>query len=132
MPRPYRLIPPRPMQKKGWDVTKDDEMSSSEQIDFYTIKFKTQNVQYYGLYDKDGNLLKCRMEETVDKLPDNVVASLKDLSSQYPGYKVVSKSYYKNQNYSKNEEYYEVVASNGKAKKRLYYGADGTLIKVKD
>jgi len=65
-------------------------------------------------------------------LPEPVVTSLKAIAKDYPGYKVVSKNYYKKQNYSKSKEYYEVTANkNGKEEKRFYYSPEGELIKVK-
>jgi hypothetical protein len=118
--------------KNGWDITEEGTGHSGDDLDYYTISFKRDDMKYYGLYDKEGNLLKCKMEESVSHLPEPVVTSLKHISKDYPGYKVVSKTFYKNQNYSKSEEYYEVIAKNGEKRKRLYYNADGTLIKMKD
>ena len=60
-----------------------------------------------------------------------MVASLKAIAKDYPGYKVVEKNYFKQQNYSKHKEYYEVTAKNGDKVKKLYYKEDGTLIKMK-
>jgi hypothetical protein len=56
---------------------------------------------------------------------------LKAIAKDYPGYKVVEKNYFKQQNYSKHKEYYEVTAKNGDKVKKLYYKEDGTLIKMK-
>ena len=119
------------MANKGWNITEEDNLDPSAEVDYYTISFKQDGLKYYGLYNKDGELLKSKVEENVDKLPDPIRASLKDLSGKYPGYKVTSKTYYKNQNYSKTKEYYEVVASNGKEVKKLVYAPDGTIIKDK-
>jgi hypothetical protein len=88
-------------------------------------------MDYYGLYDKDGNLLQLRVEETSATLPEPIQNSIKLLSQSHPGYKIVSKNYYKNQNYNKNKEYYEIIAEKDKVRKRLYYLPDGTLIKIK-
>lgn len=116
---------------RGWTVSEEDNLSSNTDVNYYTISFKNEGMKYYGLYDKDGNLLQSKVEESVDKLPDAVVNSIKGVAGQYPGYKVVSKTYYKNQNLTKSKEYYEVVAKKGNETKRLYYAPDGTLIKTK-
>ena len=120
-----------PDAAKGWNITKDDNLESTD-VDYYTISFNKQGLKYYGLYEKDGTLVEAKIEESVDNLPDAVKNSLMHLSEKYPGYKVVSKTYYRNQNYSKSKEYYEIVAQKGSAQKRLYYGVDGTLLKEKD
>jgi len=60
-----------------------------------------------------------------------VIASLKAIAKDYPGYKVVSKNYYKQTDYSKSKEYYQVTAKNGDKTKVFYYSPDGKLQKVK-
>src|SRR5687768_8596875 len=42
--------------QKGWAVNKEDNLSSSETVDYYTISFKQEGLQYYGLYNSDGTL----------------------------------------------------------------------------
>src|SRR6478609_8300442 len=79
---------------KGWTVTEDDKLSSNADVDYYTISFKNEGMKYYGLYDKDGNLLQCKMEEKIAALPNPVVMALKEVANKYPGYKVVSKTYF--------------------------------------
>jgi hypothetical protein len=122
---------PKDAAQKGWQITEEDNLEGDE-VDYYTISFKRDDMKYYGLYNKDGKLLKSKAEAKVGTLPDPIVTSLKSLSAQYPGYKVTSKTYYKNQNYSKSEEYFEVIAENGKSKKTLIYDKNGGLVKVKD
>jgi hypothetical protein len=122
---------PAEVTNKGWNITEEDNLDPDAEVDYYTISFKQEGLKYYGLYNKDGTLLKSKVEQSVDQLPEPIRASLKNLSAQYPGYKVTSKTYFKNQNYSKSKEYYEVVASNGKEVKRLVYAPDGTILKDK-
>jgi len=117
--------------ERGWTVATEDNLDSHSDVDYYTISFKQEGLQYYGLYDQSGTLLECKIQQKVDQLPEPVVTSLKAIAKDYPGYKVVSKNYYKKQNYSKSKEYYEVTAKNGKEEKRFYYTADGELTKVK-
>lgn len=116
---------------KGWAVSEEDNLSSDADVNYYTISFKNEGLKYYGLYDKEGKLLQSKVEEKITSLPNPVVMALKDVAHKYPGYKVVSKTYFKDQNYSKSKEYYEVVAKKGNDTKRLYYSPDGTLIKTK-
>jgi hypothetical protein len=115
----------------GWTVTKDDNIPGSGDVEYYTISFKRGTLKYYGLYKPDGTLVESKVEETSAHLPDPVKNSLKTVSSAYPGYTVISKSYYKQTNLEKSKEYYEIVAQKGNSKKTLYYTPDGTLVKVK-
>jgi hypothetical protein len=116
---------------RGWEIAKDDDLLTGEEVDLYTIRFKRDDFRYYGLYKPDGTLVMSKYEEEVSHIPDTIKNSLLRLGELYPGYKVQSKTYYKNTNYSKTKEYYEFVAVNGKNKKKVYYDPDGTLIKVK-
>ena len=93
------------LANKGWNITEEDQLSSDAEVDYYTISFKQDGLKYYGLYDKDGKLLQCKIEEKVDDLPEAVKTSIRNIAGQYPGYKIVSKTYFKNQNYSKSKEF---------------------------
>jgi len=125
----YQL--PADAAARGWQVAEEDNLGSADDLDYYTLSFKNDDLQYYGLYNKHGDLISSKMTEKLDQLPAPITESLKSMASQYPGYKVVSKTFYKHQDYSKSKEYYEVVASNGNEKKEFYYAPDGTLTKVK-
>jgi hypothetical protein len=117
--------------QNGWAITEDDNTTEGDEVDFYTISFKREGLKYYGLYKKDGTLLQSKVEESVASLPEPIMTHIKEVSKDHPGYTVTSKTYYRNQNYAKVKEYYEVVAVKGQTTKRLYYQADGTLVKVK-
>jgi len=117
---------------KGWNVTTEDNLPGGSDVDYYTVSFKSENLTYYALYSADGTLLKSKIEQTSTNLPEAIKTSLMNLSQQYPGYKMVSKTYYKDVNYSKSKEYYEIVAEKGDAKKTIYYAPDGTIVKMKD
>jgi len=99
--------------------------------EYYTISFKQEGLQYYGLYDPNGKLVESKIEQKQAQLPEAVIASLKAIAKDYPGYKVVSKSYYKQTNYFKSKEYYQVTAKKGNETKVFYYSPNGTLQKVK-
>jgi len=117
--------------EKGWAVTTEDNLASDANVDYYTIAFKQKGLQYYGLYDQQGTLLECKIEQKESELPQAVVTNLKAIAKDYPGYKIVSKNYYKTQNYSKSKEYYQVTAKNGSETKVFYYSPTGELLKVK-
>ena len=117
--------------QKGWAVTTEDDLTSDASVDYYTISFKQEGLQYYGLYNPEGTLVEYKIEQKMDQLPEKVVTSLKSLSKDYPGYKVVNKTYYMTKNNSKSTEYYQITASNGKQKKQVFYSADGDFIKMK-
>jgi hypothetical protein len=116
---------------KGWSVTIEDELDADAVVDYYTIKFKSQEFQYYGLYKPDGTLVMSKYQEKITHIPDTIRSSLEKLGEKYPGYRIAMKTYYKSTNLSKSKEYYEFVAYNGKNIKTAYYDADGFLIRVK-
>src|SRR5688572_28061363 len=117
--------------KKGWAVSKEDELDPSAAIDYYTISFKQEGLQYYGLYDQEGTLLEYKIQQKMDQLPEKVVTSLKSLSKDYPGYKVVSKDFYMVKKNNKAKEYFQVTAMKGNEKKEVFYSPEGELIKIK-
>ena len=117
--------------QKGWNITEADNLDPYETIDYYTVSFKRENMKYYALFHADGTLIKSRLQENSVSLPEPIKASLMDLKTQYPTYKLVSKTFYRNTDYSKQQEYYEIVAKDGKKQKRIFYKADGTIIKIK-
>src|SRR4051794_23225394 len=53
----------------GWSVTKDDNMSISDETSYYTISFKREGLQYYGLYDPSGKLMESKAQAQIDDLP---------------------------------------------------------------
>jgi hypothetical protein len=116
---------------KGWSVTIEDELDADAVVDYYTIKFKRNDFQYYGLYKPDGTLVMSKYQETITHIPDTIKSSLEKLGEKYPGYRIALKTYYKSTNLSKSKEYYEFTAYNGKKIKKVYYDADGFLIRVK-
>jgi len=116
--------------KKGWAVTKEDELGVTD-VDYYTISFKQEGLQYYGLYNPQGELIEYKVQQKMDQLPEKVVTSLKSLSKDYPGYKVVSKDFYMTKKNDTKKDYYQITAMNGNKKKEVFYTAEGELVKVK-
>lgn len=123
---------PADAAKKGWTVSKEDNLQPGETIDYYTITFKRADLDYYGLFRADGRLIRSKEEQKADKLPGPVKFSIQALGEQHPGWTVVSKKYFKNLDSESMEEYYEIVAKKGDTKKSLYYKPDGTLMEIKD
>lgn len=126
----YYKAPPDVLER-GWTVSKDDNFVHGSQIDYYTISFKNADLQYYGLFEADGRLIRSKQQNTVEQLPDAVKTAVQNLAAQHPGYKVVSKKYFKNLDSNSMEEYYEVIATDGNKAKSLYYKPDGTLMEIK-
>lgn len=122
---------PADAASRGWTITVEDNIEDNSSIEYYTIKFKRHDFQYYGLYKPDGTLVMSKYKETISHIPEPIKESLQQLSAQYPGYKVKSKTFYRNTNYSNSKEYYEFVASNGMDKKKVIYDGEGVLVKVK-
>jgi hypothetical protein len=122
---------PADVANRGWAISQKDNLEAGDDIDYYTLTFTSDSLQYYGLYNKEGKLLVSRVVEKMASLPEPITSSLTTLGQLYPGYKLISKTYFKHHNYSNSEEYYEVVAKKGNKKKTLYYLPDGTLTKVK-
>ena len=117
---------------KGWDISIDNTIEHGAEIEYYTIKFRRKDFQYYGLYKADGTLVESKYKETISHIPENIRSSLKQLSQQYPGYRVHTKTFYKNTTYSNSKEYYEFIAyNNTQDQKRVIYDGDGNLVKVK-
>ena len=118
--------------KAGWAVTEEDNLGSSDQLDYYTLKFKNAEFQYYGLYKADGTLVRSKYEETDAHLPEAVKASIMQLKGdKYKDYMLLSKKYYKTVDNDKHNEYYEIIGiKNGSnEKKKIILDANGTVLK---
>src|SRR5258708_3170324 len=100
----YKL--PAEAAKNGWTISQEDNLEAGDVVDYYTISFKRSDIHYYALFTADGTLVRSKMQQKVDKLPDPIKMSLKTLLQDHPDYKVVSKTFYKNVNNNTNEEYY--------------------------
>lgn len=117
---------------RGWAINVEDNLDeSTESVDYYTLKFKRDNFQYYGLYKPDGTLVMSKYRENITEIPESIKSQIKGLSEKYPGYKVIEKTYLKNTNHSSSKEYYEFIATNGKEKKKVIFDGQGMLVKVK-
>ncbi len=127
----YYKIPPDAVSK-GWTISKEDDLSGDQTIDYYTVSFKRDDFKYYALFEADGRLIRSKHEEKIDELPEAIKFSIRALSEQHRGYKVVSKKYFRNLSASSEEEYFEIIAQKGEEKRSLYYKADGTLLEIKD
>jgi hypothetical protein len=117
--------------ERGWQVTKEDNLTPGKSLDYYTISFNKGNTKYYSLFASDGRLIRSKLEQPVTSLPPAVRFSIHSLGKQYPGYRVISKTFLKTINRRSEDELYEVVAQKGKDQKRLFYTRDGRLMNIK-
>src|SRR6516164_6045682 len=97
---------------KGWAVNSEDNVEPGADLAFYTIKFKRDDFQYYGLFRADGTLVKSEFQQINVELPDAVKTSLKKLAADknYTGYMIISKEYWKVENYAKHKDFYVIRA----------------------
>ena len=114
----------------GWTVAEDDNLGSGD-VDYYTISFKQDSLQYYGLYASDGTLVESKIAQKLNQLPPPVRDALNNLHQTHPGYTIVSQNYYKELNHKKSKEFYEVTAKKDNVTKKVYFAPDGSVIKVK-
>lgn len=123
---------PADIAVKGWSVVKQQDLQPGGPGDYYTISFKKSKIQYYGLFASDGGLVKTRMRQKVTDLPGPIRESLKTLDQVFPGYRVVSGTYYKSIDPIKGQkEHYEVLVQKGWESMILIYEDNGKLLNAK-
>ncbi len=119
---------------KGWTVA-DDNINYSEKSEYYTIKFKREDFEYYALFEADGTLIKSEFQQKNVELPEAVLTSLKKLKAEkYPDYQLLTKDYFKYENYDMHKDYYQITAvktSDNTQKKVVTVDATGKIISVK-
>jgi hypothetical protein len=119
----------------GWAVSTDDRMPASDVPDYYTIKFKRDDFQYYALFEANGTLVKSEFQQMDVELPEAVKASLLKLKAEkYPDYQLMTKNYFKFEDYDMHKEYYEITAvktSDANQKKIVIVDPSGKIIKEK-
>ena len=119
----------------GWAVSKDDHMMHGDEAEYYTIKFKRQDFQYYALFEPDGTLVKSEFQQKDVELPEAVKASLLKLKAEkYPDYQLLTKDYFKYEDYDMHKDYYEITAvkiSDNTQKKIVVVDPTGKIIKEK-
>ncbi len=119
----------------GWSVSADDRMPSVSAPEYYTIKFKREDFQYYALFESNGTLIKSEFQQINVELPEAVKASLLKLKAEkYPDYQLLTKDYFKYENYDMHKDYYQITAvktSDPTQKKVITVDPTGNIIKVK-
>ena len=119
----------------GWAVSAEDQIQSGAEVDYYTIKFKRSDFQYYGLFKSDGTLVKSEFQQKDVELPEAVKASLLKLKAdKYPDYLLQTKDYFKYEDYDKHKDYYVITAvkiSDSTQKKIVVVDPSGKIIKEK-
>ena len=122
---------PKEGAANGWQVTEENDMSGTD-LDYYTLSFKNNKIQYYGLYHADGTLVKSKLAEKEATLPEPVKATLLNMAAtDYKGWKLLTSSYHKTIDYSKHNTYYEVTAAKGTERKLLTISPEGKVLKMK-
>ena len=119
----------------GWAVSAEDQGHSGDDAEYYTIKFKRQDFQYYALFAADGTLIKSEFQQMGVELPEAVKAALLKLKAEkYPDYQMITKDYFKYENYDMHKDYYEITAvktSDAKQTKVVVVDPSGKIISVK-
>ncbi|HTF21997.1 MAG TPA: hypothetical protein VK658_28145 [Chryseolinea sp.] len=111
-----------------WSVTGDDKRNSKTEVDYYTVSLKGKNGSYiYGLYAKDGTLLKMKVLEKDFELPASIRTAA--TSGDFSGYTIKSDRFVKVVDKKTDKEYVEVVVEKGGKAKKLYFDTQGNLIK---
>ena len=97
-------------EANGWTVSSQDKLSG--ELEYYTISFKRKDFQYYGLFEPNGTLVRSKYLEKNAELPPAVQTGIKKLATDknYTDYKIISKQYYKEEDYKKQKETYEIIA----------------------
>jgi hypothetical protein len=120
--------------KNGWTVSQEEDLDYGSEIDYYTVKFKRSDFQYYALFKADGTLVSSKYEEPDTQLPDSVTTAIKTLgAADYKDYKLYSKKYFKTVHQGKTKEYYEITGikkSDNKTKKMITMDQSGKVLKV--
>ena len=118
----------------GWNVSSDDYSSYNQQADYYTLKFKREDFEYYALFAADGTLIKSEYRQKDVELPEAVKASLIQLKKdKYPDYQLRTKDYFKYENYDMHKDYYKITAfkiSDTTQKKIVTVDTGGKIISV--
>ena len=111
-----------------WAVTMDDKRNSKSDVDYYTVSLKGKNGGYaYGLYGKDGTLHKMKILEKDFELPASIRSAA--TSGDYSGYAIKSDKFVKVVNKKTDKSYVEVVVEKDGKKKKLFFDAQGNMIK---
>ena len=117
----------------GWAVEGKGHYSSD--VEYYTIKFKRHDFQYYALFEANGTLVKSEFQQKNVELPEAVKASLLKLKAEkYPDYQLLTKDYFKYEDYDMHKDYYEITAvktSDNTQKKVIVVDPSGKIIKEK-
>jgi len=118
----------------GWAVSAEDRLGG-DVPEYYTIKFKREDFQYYALFEANGTLVKSEFQQKDVELPEAVKASLLKLKAEkYPDYQLLTKDYFKYEDYDMHKDYYEITAvkiSDNTQKKIVVVDPTGKIIKEK-
>lgn len=115
--------------RSAWTVDEADSLVSLGDENCYLLIIKRDGLKFYSLFSAGGELVMTKLkEEDVTALPSPVQASLRTIHKDYPGYRIRSQAFYKNQDHARHL-YYEVIAERGNQLQRFFYARNGTLVK---
>ena len=119
----------------GWAVSEADQVHPGTELEYYTLQFKRDDFTYYALFEPDGTLIKSEFQQKNIELPEAVKASLLKLKAdKYPDYQLLTKDYFKYENYDMHKDYYEITAvktSDANQKKIVVVDPSGKIISEK-
>ena len=117
----------------GWAVEGQGHYGAD--VEYYTIKFKRHDFQYYALFEANGTLVKSEFQQVNVELPEAVKTSLLKLKAEkYPDYQLMTKNYFKYEDYDMHKDYYEITAaktSDATQKKIIIVDPSGKILKEK-
>lgn len=128
LPIEYYTLPPV-AARNAWAVPADSLVPHTDSSEYYLIINKRSDLKLYTLFANDGHLIMTKLREDVSILPDVVMTSIKELRTDYPGYKIRSTACYRNEDRDRRL-YYEVIAERGINQQRFFYDPEGTLVKI--
>lgn len=121
-------VPPM-TARNSWAVDCDSLVPYNDSLQYYLVVCKRGELKFYSMFTAEGLLIMTKQKDEVTELPVEVRQSLKDIRKDYPGFKVRSSGYYRNENRDRHL-YYEVIAERGNRQQRFFYDGVGTLVKI--
>ncbi|WP_315815170.1 hypothetical protein [Paraflavitalea speifideaquila] len=116
-PIEFYTVPPA-TAKNAW-ADADTMVSYSDPASFYLLVLKRGDQKFYSLFSATGLLIMTKQQEDLTYLPGTVKESLKGIRKDYPGFKVRSSRFYRNESRAR-QMYYEVIAEKGNNQQRFF------------
>lgn len=124
----FYSVPPA-IARNIWAVMADSLVPYNDSLQYYLVVCKKGLDKFYSVFAADGFLLMTKQKDDVAQLPVVVKESMKDIRKDYPGFKILSSGYFRNEDRDRHT-YYEVIAERGSLRQRFFYDGGGTLVKI--